>query len=75
MLQLPVGRGRESPSHQLSELQICEGGSAEEKITENIKNYNGKGVLLKPYYARCLFRGGAPRQYSATAATSGMPSS
>jgi hypothetical protein len=58
---MPVGGGRESPSCQLSRLQIRQGGAAEEEITENTQNYNGKGVLLRPYYSRHLLRGGAPR--------------
>jgi hypothetical protein len=33
MLQLPVGERRESPSRQLSRLQICEGGDAEKEVT------------------------------------------
>jgi hypothetical protein len=44
-----------------SGLKVREGGAAEEEITENTQNYKGKGVLLQPYYAKCLLRGGAPR--------------
>jgi hypothetical protein len=61
MLELPVGGGRESPSGQLSRLQTRQGGAAEEEITENTQDYNGKGVILKPYYSRHLLRGGASR--------------
>jgi hypothetical protein len=64
-----------TPSRQLSGLQTREGGGAEEEIAENTQNYNGEGVLLQPYHGRCLLRGGAPRQYSATTTTAGAPSS
>jgi hypothetical protein len=37
MLQLPVGDRRESPSRQLSGLQIREGGDAEKEVTEHIQ--------------------------------------
>jgi hypothetical protein len=56
-----VGGGRESPPRQLSGLQTRKGGAAEEEITENTQDYNGKGVLLKSYYSRHLLRGGASR--------------
>jgi hypothetical protein len=56
-------------------LQTREGGAAEEEIAGNTQNYNGEGVLLQPYYVRCLLRGGAPRQYSATKTTADAPSS
>jgi hypothetical protein len=42
-------------------MQTREGGAAEEEITKNTQGYNGKGVLLKPHYTRCLLGGGAPR--------------
>jgi hypothetical protein len=52
MLQLPVGGRRESPSRQLSELQIREGGDVEEEVTENNQDYNAKGVLHKLRHPR-----------------------
>jgi hypothetical protein len=76
-LQLAVTaswRRKKTPSRQLSGLQTREGGTAEEEIAENTQNYNGEGVLPQPYYARCLLRGGAPRQYSTTT-TAGAPNS
>jgi hypothetical protein len=60
MLQLQVAGGRKITSRQLLGLQAHE-GAAEEEIAENTQNYNGKGVLLKPYYTRCLLCGGDPR--------------
>jgi hypothetical protein len=63
-LQLPVGESRESPSRQLSGLQIREGGVSEKEVTENTKDYNAKGIILKPRQPRCVLRGGAAETQS-----------
>jgi hypothetical protein len=70
LLQLPVGRRRESPSCQLLGLQAHKGGDAEEEFTENTQDYNGKGILFKLYHSRCVLHGGAPKQHRATAVAS-----
>jgi hypothetical protein len=68
-------RKEKKPTSQLSGLQICGGGDAEKKVTENTQNYNTKDVLLKPRHHRCVLRGGAPRQDRGTAAASDMSGS
>jgi hypothetical protein len=73
MQQLPVGGRSESPSRQLSELQIREGGDAEEEVTENNQDYNAKVALHKLRHPRFVLRGDAPKQHRATAAASGTP--
>jgi hypothetical protein len=69
-LQLQADRRRETPSVQLSRIQLREGRDRQNKSAKNTIGHNETGVLFQLHYARSVLRGGFEKLCGAALASS-----